>query len=355
MKKRLITLLLAVLFTACLFCSVGCSSKAALSFKGNFAGEETLRPDYKEVLTYKVSTNLKNPTYAQDAQIKNKKMTYDINGSYVSTLSVMERNEMADVFSKTDIKAADTENIYRLETLLTLNTTYTFDTKEPFTHVDTISNVIYFLSTESSFQPLFSKSVAEYTGLVLTSTPACAIIKYDMEIVYKSTSYTKSVRQIDYVSTEPADLPEKPTTQTIEYTKRTVIDNSQLIFALRNTSLSLDSTMVIPVVSLSYDQPTDLLIKNGNDTAEMEFTESNAVNFNGTPVTGKMKVKILSYAVNNTNTSGAAQYVYIQKSSLGEIKNKALPVKMVAPIVPTYGSFACLGALEYDLVSVSIS
>ena len=148
-------------------------------------------------------------------------------------------------------------------------------------------------------------------------------------------------------------------TQTKNYTQKTVIDNAQLLFAIRNVELAEDASSALPTVSASYGAPKTLTVKNNGDTQKtLRKGGENSFTYNGQELADnelEIAVKDYSFYLNTTNDAGTPQYLLIQKSASasGKLPAKALIIEYVEPL-SIYGSFQRLGALVYTIKSVNV-
>lgn len=360
MKKRIIALIIAA---ASVFSLLGgcASGRSPLTFNNAFHGggdtgsrDADPKVGYEETLVYDVFANASDYQYKKDSTLTDDIIKYEITGSYTVTLKVLsDLDEETKTKFTTDITKPDGAAVYSLKTELKLTAKYSG--KAEFTHDDKITSETYFYPFTESFMPLYSKTDSEYVNVSAgNGSAALSVIKSFSEIIYRSSSYTVNSRAIQYPSDgEARDLAETELkTSEHKYSSKTVIDNAQLFFALRNVKVDVDGTYTLPVVSSAYGDPTDLAVKN-----LQEFDDDAAFSYKGTDYSGKVKVKELAYYVNSQNTTGSRQFVYIQKAAVKDgdntvVENRALPVKMVFPMI-AYGSFSRLGSLVYKLTSVT--
>lgn len=360
MKKRIIALIVAA---ASVFSILGgcASGRSPLTFNNAFHGggdtgsrDADPKVGYGETLVYDVFASANEYQYKKDPAITDDIIKYEISGKYTSSLKVLaDLDEEAKAKFTTDITKPEGAAVYSLKTELRLNAKYTG--KATFEHEDVITSETYFYPFTESFMPLYSRTESEYVNVSAgNGSAALSVIKSFSEIVYRSSSYTVNSRAVQYAAGEAeqniADAELK--SSDYSYSAKTVIDNAQLFFALRNVKVDVDGTYTLPVVSAAYGNPTDLSVKN-----LQEFDDDAKFGYKGKDFSGKIKVKELAYYVNSQNTTGARQYVYVQKAAVKNgddtvVENRAMPVKMVFPVI-AYGSFSKLGSLVYKLASVT--
>ena len=341
--KRLFTTILALSLSLMLLIFSGCLGAIPLTFNNAFNGAQEPDSSYRETLTYAVSYgNYEDLT--RSALIDQEQLKYSATGEYKTTFETVTKNDLPEQALLTDINlTAGTGNIYHLTTSLNLNVTYTVNGEGSGDYLDTIYSEVYFLPSGMSFAPIFSKvnQVSSY----LTAENGGAGLTYNVKKIESETTilYNQSSYKITY------KLDDSATDSNHDYSFKTVIDNAELLFAMRNLALEKDANTSIPTVSASYGQAKGLLITNG---AEFETTLN--INVNGAPVNEKVSVKKLDYHVNESNNTGVPQYVTVQKSASGNIPSKALMTEY-AHATMCYGTNTITGALIYKLTSVEFS
>ena len=339
--KRFFTALLSVSLALTFILSSGCSSATTLSFNNAFNGKNEPYSEYWETMTYSVSSgNYKEITRSNS--IPKDVADFSINGELkISFRTITESDIPADVKDATNITLSG--KIYHLKSELKLNSNYTVNGKNSGEHVDEILNEVIFLTTENAFAPIFSFVKQSYSVMVAKNsaenlTVDVETLESECKTIYKSNSYT--ITKIN---------DEKTISNTYDYDFRTLIDNTQLLFALRNLSLEKEKSTSILTVSPVYGKATPLLIKNNE-----ESSQNVKLNINGEEISESLSIKNLSFSVNDSKNTGTPQYVTIQKSSSEKISSKALMLEYVHPLI-CYGNFTQMGALIYKLTSAQYS
>ena len=240
------------------------------------------------------------------------------------------------------------------------------------TFKDQLYSEVYFYPSGHSFAPIYSKTVLKNTYLSFSSNKVEAVQNiFQYETVYGYGSYTQTKKQyqkgadedLTTVNVFTDDISAKLKSiangkNTYEYTNKRVIDNNQLIFAIRNIGLSSGNSYTMPTVSPAYGEAKDLSIKNNND---MTPDLIGGLKVNNTllkdPESNDLKVaaKNISFVIGGTDYVGTAQYVVLQKNTTNDNLNheSALPLKYYETLVD-YNSLATIGALEYTISSVSV-
>lgn len=356
--KKITLAIISVALALCLtFTATGCSSKPFLSFDSSFNGVGDNGSNHSgltETLTYSVDLEENyNELILKMEALKDEVVDYEFsNGKYVQTLTVQSYFPADTLGVTTDIQI-DGE-VYHLNTLLTIDVKYTINgEQEPYVHTDVVETDCYFLSAGQSFAPLYSKMKIDNTYLSLSDSfeqAALLIGVYEHVIVYnqktytlKSTSLANSVKEPDKVVTP--EVKEK----TYDYESKKVIDNAQLLFALRNVTIDEKTPLELPVVSPSYGVDKTLRITNKESS-----TISREITYNDTTANIEVPVNNFNFIISATENTGAFHYMKYQKSEAGHLPNRALLVEYASPLI-SFGAFGCLGALVYRLDSVQVS
>ncbi|MBQ9485303.1 MAG: hypothetical protein IJU83_00530 [Clostridia bacterium] len=354
MNKKLVALFSALTLSLTAFlggCS--CSGATTLSFSNAFAGGDTISGAYAEKLVYDVEYK---PDY-NDALKKNADldgvMSFEFtNGKYVSefkgslTAAVLDglTSDIKDKLSETD------SNAYSLHTEFTLDASVTI-TDKTYDHTDYIYSTVYFAPAGLSFAPLYSKTESEYFIISANKDSAAVLlVKTVYEVFYTQKEYraVQTAKTFDADETAPSLDDVESIEKTVKYDYRSVIDNAQLLFAVRGVSLAEKASAVIPATSLNYDRATSLRFTNAG-TSEKRIN----VKYNGADISETVKYNALNFRVDSTNTAGTAQYISVQADKTENLPHRALPIEYVKGLI-TYGNFSCMGALVFTLAEVEI-
>lgn len=348
MKKRIIAFLCALVCAFPLFGACGCNSLEPLSFSTAFIGENSaeLTPGYKEKLVYKVEYRNDANYFKKDETITDEILSMQFtDGAYVSELEVLT-GKPDDVLS--DINAGSSTVFYKLTTSFSINVSYkTADDK--IERTDSISTVCYFYS--GALAPLYSETKSSCTYVSVGKNNAkLSVIDSVGQVFYNEKKY-KVVTDYVYYNSDKDNDEQRPKLdgsnlkeKEYDYESKTLIDNAELLFALRNVAVDEEKTVYIPTVATNYGDYKSLAITNKAEN-EQEIT----VKVNGSEKTERIKVKNLSYAINSKNGAGTSQKVVIQKSDKSSaIPDKALMIEYAEPLI-TQSSPSKLGALVYTL------
>ncbi len=349
MKKRLISIICALCFAVPALSGCSCSSLSALTFNSAFCGGSLPLPGYTETLTYNVNYVNSSEYFAKSSEITDDKLSMNFtDGKYISKLEVLGAIP-TDVV--TDINIPADFSRYKLETELSIKVKYTTPDGD-FERTDKIKSLTYFYST--ALAPLYSKTTSSYTSVYNTNSGlTLKVVDAENEIFYNAEEYTVkqnyTIHDFEQASKDGSAIldADNGSEKTYEYESRTVIDNSELLFALRNVAIAEESSSNIPVVSAVYGEYKTLAVNNRSQNEQ-----SVTLNVNGEQKTETIKVNNLYYSVNSKNESGASQKLVVQASGT-EIPNLALPILYAEPLIIQNSSYK-LGTLLYTLSEIEV-
>jgi hypothetical protein len=366
MKRFFLTAMVAILAMISL---VGCSCtpQTPLVFNNNFFGGESssatvITPSYQEVLTYDVSFNENFNASLQKDETLSLDLIPKYKGTYVSTFKGLS-NFTLDI-PESNINF--TGDKYYIETRLDLEVKVN---DQVFN--DVIFSQAYFYSSGNSFAPVFTKTIQKQTYVYANTetnkvTTQRAIYVYTT--AYNTTNYTitkqvynnldadgkevESIESVDIFKMDTAKLVELQPKTTHDYSVKQAIDNTQLMFAIRNVDVAVEKNTTIPTISPTYGKAKDISVSNKQETT-LDVTM--AVN-GGETKKYAVPVKNMTFVIGGTDNVGTQQFVAIQKNSAEnkDLPNKALLVQYAEPIVEL-GNCLHMGALVYNLKSVQIS
>ena len=401
MKKFLLSLTAVILSLSMLILS-GCGETSPLSFNNDYAGgggASEINTDYTEILKYDVEridsyASIKRSDGIKDSLIPDYKGTYTMtfNGNPDTTTISKSINYDAKIFY--------------LKSELGLKVTFEKGTENEKSFDDHVINEVYFYESGQSLAPIYSRSLIKNTFIYLSNgkvTTVQAIFEYTTK--YGNGSYTQVKKQysaekdedvnavdLNAIRTALDTVKENRTedqtalvnklkalnggTNTYEYEVKRLIDNNQLLFAIRNTGLSAESSTTIPTVSPVYGEAKDLTVKNANDSTlkldgglkyNNQTIIDKATETTPNPTDLSIPVKNVSFVIGVTDNVGTAQYVVLQKnvktdalsneSAITDSRDsyeRSLPLVYVETLIE-YGGFNHLGALKYTLKEVTIT
>ncbi len=346
MRKILIVIISAILMLVVVLSGCGCSS-SSLEFSPLFYGANGEPSEgYVQQSTYKV---VLNESYGEDIKKYsglNSLIDYDYSGTYISRLEVISslpsniKTDMREEIVKSSVL------IYKLESTLALNLTYTIKNGTEESKLDTIHTVTYFTPANSGFMPIYTT----------TESSMHYIVAYGESVKVQKVTASNSVLYNDknYVVSTKYDNNAK-TEMTYEYKRQTLIDNSELLFVLRNIELSSKEQYELPTVSYQYGVEKNIMITNdGVGTTEMQVNQGD-LTINGEDYNqNKINVKRYKFRVSEDKNMGVEQFVYIQNGECGNLGNRNVLYKYFEPIY-ALGSYSCLGVLEYTLTDFTFS
>ncbi len=354
--KRIFTALLSVSLALMFLLTSGCSSAILLTFNNAFNDGKEPHAEYWEKLTYTVTSG-EYKDLTRSTIIPKDVADFTINGTLTITFNTThpDANDIPDEVKQTDINFSG--KLYRLTTKLFLNSNYTINGKingdvinsgdESGHLTDEINSEVIFLTSENSFAPIYSSVKQSYNVMFASNENQKLTVNVDRIESEHKISYGKDKYTV--VSTTKTEDGDKTTSSTCDYDFRSLIDNTQLLFALRNLSLEKDNSTSILTVAPAYKNATPLLIKNNEETSQTV-----KVNVNGKEVNENLSIKNLSFNVNDSKNTGVPQYVSIQKAKSDNIPFKSLMVEYAEPLV-CYGSIVSMGALIYKLSSIEFA
>ncbi|MBO4594582.1 MAG: hypothetical protein J5697_02640 [Clostridia bacterium] len=330
--KKLLTLLSSFIIVLALVLSCGCSGKTILSFNNSFNGgaNATVEPGLSEICEYSVR-------FAKKENFSGAEVS-DVNytdGTFVTTLKILSDYEDGGALPETDLyNTAERSIVLKFSTSFSVKAVYTVNgTEKAFD--DTIESVVYFLPSEKSFAPLYSKT-EKHSG-----NPFGEVGEYfdeTTEIVYYGSSY-KITTEGNYSANDTAS---------IDYTPKTLIDNAQLLFAVRCFDITSTATN-IPVVASAYKSAKTLAF-----TLESDESKTYSITLNGTPADYSVRIKNCSLTLSSTKEAGQAHKFAVQKAG-GDLTYKAYLTYYSQPIIINIGGGfpSYLGDLNFTLSSIT--
>ena len=372
MKKLLIGLMviLSLVFTGC-----SCSPVVTLSFSNAWIDGDYNQPGTKEVLTYQVDfvEDLIIGDYSFKSEIKDGDFTYSIGtGSYVSEIQLISATSslldgyQSDILDEI-VSGTGRKILLYQKTRLEIPFTYQRGDSAPQTNNDFVETHTYFLENGNAFAPILSTQESKMSIVSIVSSSLNVVVQHmKTSTVYNKNNLSSSVKVFAVESTGSyveGDLMYQDDFNR-DYSFKTVIDNSSLLFALRSMAFNNANSSSVSVFATQYGGPRSLTIayeKNNNTVDDFN------VNLNGTAMPKEeIQLACHSFVLNssegcqgNTNT-GRKQLAYINTpkedgsiyASIGS--NRSIVMKYVEPLIE-YGGYKTLGALVYKLNSISIT
>ena len=249
----------------------------------------------------------------------------------------------------------------------------TDDTSDDKTYKDQIVSEVYFYDSSLSYAPIFSKTTVKNTYIANDETR----IQFDHMIYQYTTTYNKDnyvltkkyysesegediTGQIDFDKLDSSKLISiRGNGRAYEYGFRQVLDNNQLFFATRNIDVSKGNSMILPVVSYMYTNPSKLQFTNSansifNVEQSLTYTRPNYSKVYAENAL-TLPVKNIRITLSDTDYIGMPKYLSVQNGSADEenILNNGLVVEYAEALITA--NYNCLGALVYKLNNVSIT
>ena len=369
MKKRILAVIAAAMFTLPALGACGCSSLDSLSFSGAAVGSD-VKPGYSEKCVYSVTYEDSSDYYKKDDSVTDDYLKFVIGsvpdgapentapaGTYTTLLEVSSFN--AQNF-ETDIVPYEGALVYKLTTELSLPVRYVTADGE-FSRTDYIRSESFFYS--NAFAPICSNTRSSYTCVYIDESNGAKTARLRILDSYSSISYNeksyKVITDFTYYGFDKDNDADRPSVdndnrtenfseKTFEYESKTVIDNADLLFALRNVNVEESKSVNIPVVAANYGEYQTLSVTNkANNSKDV------TVKVNGEEKSERINVMNLSYSINSQNKSGTSQKVVVQTSG-SSVPDRALLLEYAEPLI-AQGSPVKVGTLVYRLTEVSFS
>ena len=362
MRKFTLSVISVLLALTVTLAGCSCNAKSELSFKSAYLGENvTVEPSsgYRETLTYKVAYA---DSYLSEFTVSERLKRYIDEGKYGFTFgegtyrTVLETVSAASLTGEAaesdliDNLPSEAKTLYKLTTDLTLPVTYTncsFDgSTGDHSFTDNITSTVYFCSYKFSFAPIYVNTFSHYTTFSAgEQTAMVGRVRSERTVVYNRDSYKTTLRYYDGIKEDNPELKtENAYTNNYEY--RTLIDNAELLFAVRNLDVELEKSAYIPVVSAQYKEDKTLAVKAESASTEPKTT----ITVNGTASEEEIQVTNYSLSIYGTENAGTRQLFSVQKAKGNALENKAVLVKYVEPLT-AYGLMAPMGVLVYTLTA----
>ena len=346
MKKFLFCLLSLV--TAFALALAGCGGSTPLSFSSAFSGQDEDPSSYKEVAVYNVNYVADYNGLKKENVLNNYVYFEFTNGTYTTVLETIDRNTLTQENIESDILddlTINSDTIYKYTTTFTIDAKYeVFDKQATYNFSDSIVTETYFCSYRMSYAPIYTKTTNNYSSLTVSG--GVADVPFGASVC--QTFYNKnSFRTIkEYYPTLPADenflLDREEYTQ--EYDYKTAIDNTQLLFAIRNIAVNEEQTDYLPTISYQYTSAKTLHLTNTNfSTEKLDFT------YNGQQVNKDITLRNYSISLSNGNNSGLPHFASVMKEKT-ETVGQVLLTSYTQPLI-CYGAMYCMGALHFTLSS----
>ncbi len=359
--KKLLSILLVGMLLFVGGCS--CSSTTPIPFQYLWNGEAKPTPPttslgFKEELTYDVTFEktyaFDDYDYSLDEDVS-EVIDVDYTGTYTSRILHTSINRTK---INSDIIDDNTLQVLHQTTELNIQAKYKkVGEQEYTTYNDKVTTESYFCLHTKEFSPVYSITKASMSTVSMLSDSAeIQKIQYISEVLYNQDSYTVTIKHYDEDANMATAEPTSTDEYSKDYSKGTLIDNTQLLFALRNFYIEeSDQSDTFDVVQTAYRNAETLKITYVNDSAtEYSNNGTNDISINGITPTENIRVetKAYSFGLDTTTNAGMKQFVFIQKTANNNLPNRSLVIEYVEPLC-TYSSFYHQGALRYKLRTVN--
>ncbi len=380
MRKLFISVISVILGCCMLFGGCSCTSMPTLSFTEGFLGND--KTTIKETLIYSVKNEDNFGTeFKKDSAITDALIKYDYQGTFeltwesIKTIPYPEdlKNPKPEELSgllgnviSSNVMDVYATNYYKLTSKLELTASYpTINGKvnqEKPVVTDVIQTETYFANRIDSFAPIYTETVANYTNIIIVGDSAgVTFSNYSAYTEYSKKSYTIHTK----VGKETTFTSNK-----YDYSYKTVIDNAQLLFLIRNLDFSRSNTLSLPTVSYQYGEAVNLTIKSRSGSqveylnpahADFDTNSTDVLKYNGALMTAeadqvlyKVPAQRIGFLVDSTTAAGVEQTVFVQSKVAGDLSHTALPLQYVCPLT-TLNTYQSLGVLSYKLMEIRTS
>ena len=344
MKKRILSTIACAMVAILGLSGCSCANDAILNFNNAVHAGNNPTASYSEKAVYDVSSTIDGRTANVDS-----KLSVNYSGEYTTVFSVHEivpSKYSEHVRDNELLKKNDFDFIYVMTTKLDVDATYSYEGKEDQVKNDSIETLTLFASSNNSYAPIYSNTTADYSILgVQNGELLFKKVNFYHQTIYGEKQYT--VKRLSQIGTEY----ENEQTKSYDYTFKSLIDNNQLFFAIRNTTLEDKKSTYIPVVAPQYGEKNTLKITREKTTTHtlesIKVNEEEVINED-------VKLAEISYINSTENKSGTPQKIFVQteKSSNNKIEARAIVFKHFSPIYE-HGNNGIIGTLVYQLKEIS--
>ena len=353
MKKKFVAFSVLAVLLLSVLSACSCSNTPLLAFSSGFAGDGAPSGGYSQTITYKVEYKTDEDGYRRDEKFPSDKIQLEY-GEGVAEYSLKVGSGYYGI--ETDIKDIGetfaSSKVYKLDFSFTIPLKITVDGKTADSE-EKITSKTYFLPSDLSFAPLYSLTESEYYVVSLGDNAAAASkLKQRNEIVYNKEEYTVKT-QNEYLGflPESEEIKEDTKVATCDYSFRKVIDNAQLLFAVRGMTIEAEKSITADVVSYLFNDPQTLSFSN---VRQAEITIP--VSYNGAAAKdATFKYDEIEFRISSLTAAGTAQKVFVQSAAAGDIPNLKLPIMYIQPLQSMGGNFATYGCLKFTLKEVEIN
>ncbi|MBE5756479.1 MAG: hypothetical protein E7342_01640 [Clostridiales bacterium] len=347
--KKIIAFALLLCLTLTL---VACSNHVVATYSSNWFKEGKFIAS-TQTYTYKVENvdGFKHSSYDFSKQPNSKvDVKYGV-GEYTVTLEAKTDlpNEYKDY---TTSYKGTFKGFYLLTTSFNIDVTYTYDNLS-YTFNDTITSTCWFNETDYYLQPIYHQK--NYNTTSLDKNYNIAHSAYTSTVKYVNENAELSIVNNDikekYPDSDKYSLVETSTVnQTVLYNDLAVLDNEELLFAVRCLPLQKDYAVSLNVLDTTHRNVKSVAVRVlGEETVNTDLFKNNNFIVDGAPIV-KDEATVNTFVTSivlNEKLAGAPKFCYYQKGVKGST-DRALLVKFVDKLPNG------LGALQYTLTSVNL-
>ena len=369
LRRALAVCLCAVFFAAC-------SSPMPLSFYAPWTTSESHPANFSETAVYDVqkTTNYRaatseNATDDYTAQ-ENEYFSADYSGTYTVTVTSTNGTQLESEF---DIIMDSSNELYRIETDLSMRVTYTVKaTKKEYVSEEGVHSVAYFRSNNQSLAPIYSVKTYDSTSVSVSNDGEVRIVGYDYS-TRLNWLFGNGRAQLVIADAEDEGIPEGmdedvyerryvgDSTTEIGYDDRATLDNETLYFAIRGIPPTQEFSSTFKIIDTAYQSVQSVSVASAiaatyAQTWTLTQGSGEAQSIERTPAC------LVTVRRGDSTYSGSSHHCYYQleTTSAGSGETTQENETVSAP----YRAFLLrivtklpynLGALDYSLQSVTVS
>ena len=338
-----------------LITAAGCSGGVSATYGTNWFQNGGYTPNAKQVYTYSVKStgdfSYKSYNYAKKDNDK-VTVTYS-DGTYKTTVSAVT-NLPEELKGLTAHYNSAPSKFYKIESDFSINVSYDYGESKVYSFNDSIKSVCYLTDTDYNLQPIAHEKQYNTTSL---SVKEYRIIHnvYDTKAEYGKDKAALNVtdrsegkgvyENDDYYALTPIDA----VNENISYSSSNVLDNEELLFAIRALPLAKNYKVPVNVLDATTRSVKSVAITTlGEEKLTTDLYKNFTINDVKKESDATSVETYLVSVVLNEQLGGSPKFCYYQKGVKAETE-RAILVKMIDRLPNN------LGALEYELVSVDIT
>ncbi|MBR2614496.1 MAG: hypothetical protein IKC71_02730 [Clostridia bacterium] len=348
--KKLITIFALLICSLLLF--TGCTAPTPISYSANWFKDGKFIGS-KQTYTYTVKNidGFKHSSYDY-SKVDNDVVTVNYGvGEYTVILeTVYDLDENYKPF--TSSYAGSFKGFYKLTTFFNIDVTFVYKSGS-YSFTDTITSTCWFNEVDYYLQPIFHTK--SYNTTSLDKNYNIAHSAYTSTINYNNGNAELTILNDSLVEAYPNDskysiVKATDAFQEVSYKNLGVIDNEELLFAVRCLPLAKDYAVSLNVFDTTHRKVKGVAVRVlAEEKVNTDLFKDNNFVVGGEPIIkedGSIDTFVTSIVLNE-KLAGSPKFCWYQKANKG-LSDRALLVKFVDKLPNG------LGALEYTLTSVNL-